>query len=394
MNENQQISNSEDEFSSLRELLDHESCHVASSTTVTKKMYQYQAPPQHIRDYRFKILVWVINVVDHLRFDREVAIITMDCLDRFLLLHTSQENIIIRTQTYQLVAMSCLYLAMKLRLDKDNSNDVEGIKPKRIVSLQKYSELSSGHFSPEDIASMELSISSTLKGKVRPVSSMCFVDHFLRLMRSVMKQDKYLSGISTFQSESDMYLRMTLGREVLHKLAIYFAELAILMPENSPYFNLDDCQQENGFSLYRESFTQSIIAYVSILLSMEAISDSILPPNIREKFLRECLQLGRTTTSTTNEQNDMNLTLNPDRKDVNELKARIKGRFRPHIFLKHFTTTTEGRQDDNNCHTIAIEQSGILKPEFLEEINLSCSTVVSPMSSISSVSETSSVSLK
>ena len=98
----------------------------------------------------------------------------MDYIDRFLLLHHNPEEI--STRSYQLVAMTSLYLAMKLHVGEANYIDFQGnIQPKNIVSLPEFCELSRGKFSPEDIISMERSILGTLNWKVNPVSPMSFV---------------------------------------------------------------------------------------------------------------------------------------------------------------------------------------------------------------------------
>jgi len=349
----------EDDFFQIRfrSLLHRQSSYIPSSNSTN----MFEPPPQHIR-FRYKVLVWVYNIVGHYLQDREVVTIVMDYIDRFVLLHPNPDNICARK--YQLVAMSSLYIAMKLRAGEASFIAMDGtIQAKKNVSIQTYSELSSGQLSPKDITSMELSILSTLNGKLNPVTSMCFVDCLLRLMKPLEKDNN--SSPRSSQSKRNPHLKMTLGREVLHELAMYFTELVILLPENSAYFNLDCRQQENNSSLHRETFTPSTVAYVSILLSMEAISVSALPLIVREHFMRKCMQLSNNTDDA---RNDLNLLLlNPDRNDIKELQLRLKRRFRPDLFLKHFTTTTTQNTYITKRHPIkiAIQQCGILEPRFI-----------------------------
>jgi len=294
----------------------------------------YQAPLQHIR-YRHKILVWVHKIVTHFQLNMEVAPITMDFIDRFHLLDQTTERT--SSRSYQLVAMTSLYLAMKLNVGEANFIDHQGdIQPKNTVCLREFSELSRGQFTPDDIIWMERSLLSTLSWKVNPVSTNCFVHSLLKLMRPAEENDKVLT--------------LTVGRKILSELAQYFAEVASFLPENSQYCNLD-CSQRG--SLHHETFAPSTVAYASIILGMEAISHSALPLDIRNEFLRKC-----TLCST-----QSYLKLHPDRNDIKELQLRIKKSFSPGILLNEIVANSEGVYDIDL-------QEEILSFAFFERTNL------------------------
>jgi len=337
-NEQEQNTMEDDEF--FQNLFHREAEYISSTATSV-----YQLPPKFI-SFRYKILMWACDIVDRFLYNREVVSMTMDYIDRFMLLYPSPESI--GSRTYQLIAMSSLYLAMKLQVE-DN---------KGIVCLEKFSELSVGHLSPKDITSMEFSISTTLNDKLNPVSPTYFVDYFIRLMRPV---EPSLVSSTTSQGTRRSHLNMVVGRKVLRELALHFIKLAISLPQNSPYFDLDCCQEQIVHSvLHRETFVPSTVAFVSILLSMKAISKSALPIPIREEFLRKCITLSTTAV-------DSNLTLNPERDDIKELYIRIKKRFRPEMFSKYFTTGETREDGADNPILIAIQQQGIFEHTFFEE---------------------------
>lgn len=114
-------------------------------------------------EWRDKIVNWCYQVVDHFNFSREVVVVAMSYLDRYL----CQKYV--NKRTFQLVAMSSLHLACKL-LDQ---------KKLRMSSLL---ELSRGYFTAEHMISMEESILSKLGYLVHPPTQLCFVRHLFLLL--------------------------------------------------------------------------------------------------------------------------------------------------------------------------------------------------------------------
>lgn len=89
--------------------------------------------------WREKICEWKYSVIDHFNFSREVVSVSIHYLDRYLA--TRQVN----KKTFQLAAMTCLFLAIKL------------YEPGRL-SMTSMIELSRGYFTVDQMATMEMSI--------------------------------------------------------------------------------------------------------------------------------------------------------------------------------------------------------------------------------------------
>ena len=91
--------------------------------------------------WREKICEWSYQVIDHFDFSREVVAISVHYLDRYLSTRTVNKRI------FQLVAMTTLYLAIKLH-------------DQGIVSMASMIELSRGYFLVKQMEEMELELLS------------------------------------------------------------------------------------------------------------------------------------------------------------------------------------------------------------------------------------------
>ena len=89
--------------------------------------------------WREKICEWSYQVIDHFDFSREVVSVSIHYLDRFLATRTVNKKV------FQLAAMTCLFLAIKLH------------EPGKL-SMASMIELSRGYFMVEQMATMEMSI--------------------------------------------------------------------------------------------------------------------------------------------------------------------------------------------------------------------------------------------
>jgi hypothetical protein len=89
--------------------------------------------------WREKICEWSYQVIDHFDFSREVVSVSIHYLDRFLATTTVDKKL------FQLVAMTALYLAIKI------------YEPSSL-SMKSMIELSRGYFSPAQMAEMEMAI--------------------------------------------------------------------------------------------------------------------------------------------------------------------------------------------------------------------------------------------
>lgn len=89
--------------------------------------------------WREKICEWSYQVIDHFDFSREVVMVSMNLLDRFLASRTVNKKV------FQLAAMTCLFIAIKLN------------EPGKLTMLSMI-ELSRGYFKVNQMAAMEVSI--------------------------------------------------------------------------------------------------------------------------------------------------------------------------------------------------------------------------------------------
>ena len=89
--------------------------------------------------WREKICEWSYQVIDHFDFSREVVMISMNLLDRYLACQSVNKKV------FQLAAMTCLFIAIKLN------------EPGRLT-MSSMIELSRGYFRVDQMAAMEISI--------------------------------------------------------------------------------------------------------------------------------------------------------------------------------------------------------------------------------------------
>jgi len=118
---------------------------------------------------RVKMAHWCFQVIDHANFQRETVNIAMAYLDRFLSSKAPQASTALTNRRiYQLVAMTCLYISIKL------------FEPMR-MGTALLSELSRGCYSVEEILRTECDILSALKWRLHGPTTFAFVEYFLAL---------------------------------------------------------------------------------------------------------------------------------------------------------------------------------------------------------------------
>ena len=110
--------------------------------------------------WRQKICEWSFEVVDHFGFDREVVSIALSYLDRVVATKTEQAGKAMHRREFQLVAVTCLYLAIKLHGETDV---VDG--PRRKLKINAFVELSRGLFTVETLEAKEREILEMLEWK-------------------------------------------------------------------------------------------------------------------------------------------------------------------------------------------------------------------------------------
>ena len=89
--------------------------------------------------WREKICEWTFQVIDHFDYNREIASISLNYLDRYL------SVCVVNRKKFQLAAVTCLYLALKLHGSSS-------------LKISSFVELSRGYFSEDHIVAMESAI--------------------------------------------------------------------------------------------------------------------------------------------------------------------------------------------------------------------------------------------
>jgi hypothetical protein len=191
----------------------------------------------------------------------------MNVFDRFLVAHPSscEENNLscvcscpsckrsVDSRTYQLAAMTSLYLAVKLH----SAGSEEEFNRRRRFKLCSFVELSRGQFDSEDICAMERTILSTLNWKVNSPTPMTFVTYFLDLL---MPEREATSPHA--RNNYDLVLH------VLRELSRYLTELAVCLGSK--------CTAER----------QSHVGFAAVMVSMDLLTYEALSASIRDSFMR------------------------------------------------------------------------------------------------------------
>lgn len=188
--------------------------------------------------WRRKLSEWCYQVVDHFGYDREVAAICLNYLDRAVAVKSSDGEQVSK-RDYQLYAVTCLYMAVKIHGECETP---AGVRTR--MQISHFVDLSRKVFSVKVIEQAEQEILTLLDWRVNPPTSMKFVLHFLRMCprwtttNNLSAQTKLLAGI--------------------HDISRYLAELAVC--------SIELCG----------SYNTSQIAYACILIALEVVQETIL----------------------------------------------------------------------------------------------------------------------
>jgi len=171
-----------------------------------------------IDDYcREQIVEWSFRVVDYFHIDREVIVLSLSMLDRFLAICKCDRS------TFKLAATTTLHVAVKL------------LHPYKLGELGILSDLSRGEFDMTDVALMEYHILDSLNWKLHPPTSIAFCNQLL---------DYFFSSQNIDMVPTDV--------EDLYDISSFFTELAVC-------------------DYYFVGLTQSAVAIASIVNALEGM---------------------------------------------------------------------------------------------------------------------------
>ncbi|GAX24366.1 cyclin D3, plant [Fistulifera solaris] len=198
--------------------------------------------------WRRKLCEWSYEVVDHFGFDREAVSIALNYLDRYVATKVQDSNHVIGQKDFQLLAVTCLYMALKIHGETEDPNG-----QRRKLRIDAFVELSRGFFRVEIIEEMERDIFTTLDWRVNPPTCLRFVSSILHLCPKWT-----IGGISIAHSNF-------IGS--IFDVSRYLTELSVCVA---------------SFSC---TFKTSVIAYASVLCAIEALeSTRPLPYAVRVAF--------------------------------------------------------------------------------------------------------------
>jgi hypothetical protein len=183
-------------------------------------------------DCRVKMCEWCYQVVDFCKFRRETVGIGMSYLDRYLCSDKGKSALGDRKE-YQLVAMTCLYIAIKLHEPLE-------------METSLLADLSRGCYTEMEFANMEKTILEAVEWRVSGPTPLAFVLHFLTFL-----PDSLHTGVE----------------EAIWDYARYQTELAIA---------------DHSFVKLRPS----AIGMAALLNAMEGMDTTLLPERIQERFIR------------------------------------------------------------------------------------------------------------
>lgn len=188
-------------------------------------------------DCRVKMSEWCYQVVDFCKFRRETVGIGMSYLDRYLCSKIGQKSLGDRKE-YQLVAMTCLYIAIKLHEPLE-------------METSLLADLSRGCYTEMEFANMEQSILEGIDWRVSGPTPLAFVLHFLTFL-----PDSIPSCVEG----------------AIFDYARYQTEIAIAC---------------HSFVKLRAS----VVGFAALLNSIEGLDTALLPERIQDRFVRYILSM-------------------------------------------------------------------------------------------------------
>jgi Cyclin len=325
-----------------------------------------QTLPKIHAQWRPTIFEWFYKIIDHFLLEREIVAIAMDYVDRFLSHPTSNVESM-SLDMYQLVAMTALYVAMKLHGGNDPGSLTSPWKVRRKTFCVKgFVKLSRGQFIADDILTMETVLFQALGWKMNPVSVICCMDSYMKLMP---KPDEMYSGSVMIMK------RLRLGQHVLYELSRYLVELAICINGITPYFETDHSGR------FVNSLAPSTVAYAGILLAMDMMTTSAITSETRQIFHQRLVEAQHemiTREDAFTSSADSYMLFDPNQMEVLNIKELIHKNFMPSLVLGSLSQS----DDEAAFHPFKVaEAAGMFNHLFFkkEVPNIQPSSPTSPL---------------
>ena len=195
-----------------------------TSTTATR-MHDKDSGAAHLTVWRERVAQWAYTVVDHVGADRSVVYNVLLLLDSYLDSITGKD-VQVDAATYQLLAMSCLYLVLRLR-------DSRALTVEQLVSMSRNDTSNSNSIvvTPRRIARTMKSILITLSTSWRSLLAAPAPGEFVALYVQQLQQAQASAatantGAACAHTKIDDLLSATRWSALLDD-ATYLAELSV-----------------------------------------------------------------------------------------------------------------------------------------------------------------------
>ena len=218
----------------LEQELQYRSVHYLNNAVVTR------AKAAH----RSRVCRWIFDTISCARLSRETAVVAISYLDRFLSCSCSSSSssprakkALMDRKEYQLVAMTCLYLAIKIH------------EPK-MMDAETISSLSRGVHTGQDILARERELLTSLRCKVNDVTPLHFTSRMLNLLPQDLPESR---------------------KKALHELCEASLQEQILL-----------AIEDYGFVIVR----RSSIAIAAMINSLKNVPQDILSSHEKKQYLQ------------------------------------------------------------------------------------------------------------
>lgn len=200
---------------------------------------------------------WCIQISDFCQFDLNTLCVAINILDRFVAKkrHILNEN----NDQFQLVAMSCLYTAIK-------TNEPMALDPATM------SKLSKGAFSTKQFEEMEFDILKTISWRVNVPTALSFADMFLQLLPSKLTnkvQKKFILKLIKHQVRYAMQDSRFLGMAA--------SEIAFTAAYNATMMTVGNSTCQKAYRSLQQSINCNLLPLsLEQVLMLEAQNSGIL----------------------------------------------------------------------------------------------------------------------
>lgn len=239
--------------------------------------------------WREKICEWAYNIVDYFNYDRTLVFICMNYLDRYAMKRR------VDTKTYQLAAMTALFLVVKTYESRSSS---------RILDVRSLAKLSQSTFSENSIIAMEMEMLQMLEWNLFPPTAHTFAMNLNNILLAIIYSIK------------DCPKPSLNARQEVTELSRFLTELSVC-----DYFFVTQ--------------HPSTVAIASLLIAVEVVGQDEYDPSLIQIFLQRLYHETR---------------LNGYSPEVQECKARLRSTYEEGGFSKpvHEIPCDAAMQDSSN----------------------------------------------